>query len=114
MKITKQNLNEILAGVLPLLADKTEQTMTKKSYQGSSLINFMNILTDARGKPIIASKTYTIPVKVEVEVNHERRIKRIIEEAKTMKELADRVGDYLAANAKSRKEVVSNIKSRKK
>ncbi len=73
---------------------------------GSSLKNFLNIHFDGNGKPIIDNHEYTRIEKVSVKVNHARRIRTIIDQAKNLQEMQTRLGYYVAKNAKSKQEVL--------
>lgn len=109
MNIPKKIQKEIIEGVLVMLRDAYEEVENVKQYKGSSLKNFMNAHTDDKGRPIIDSMNYTIKVKESVKINHERRMRHIIEQAASMDIVEKELGDYLAKYAKSKEEVVEQI-----
>lgn len=109
MKIPAKLKKEIIDGMLVMLRDVYEETESVQVLKGSSLKNFLNVHVDNKGNPIVDSMDYAWPKKVSVKVNHARRIRNIIDLAKTEEDMHNALGDYLALNAKSKEEVLQQI-----
>lgn len=90
MKLSKQNLNEIIDGLDELLLPAT-YTVTNRRF-GSTLIE-RGTTKDANGKDIDPKILYT--TKEPHQVNHKRALKKMIKKAKTDEEMQTLLAEYL-------------------
>lgn len=101
MNIPKEVANELVAQLLPMLKEvKYIVTKSKIVQSGKQLIN-SGIYKTESGEQILPGQTYTTRVPVYGLVNHEKKIKKIILEAKTEAQMDNDLGLYLAKNARS-------------
>lgn len=109
MRIPKDQVKEIMSGLLPMLRDETEMIEVIKKLKGSSIKNFMNVHADKDGKPIVDNMIYVLSDYRNVKINHTRRIRSLIDQAVNIEQLQDLLGKYLARFAKDPEEISNKI-----
>lgn len=97
MKIPKQQLNEILDGMEKKLLPFTENMESIRNVSGKVLL--AKGIYEAKTKggimhPVKADGRYVTSIMKKSPVNHRRRLKAIIEEAKDMDDMTDKLGAY--------------------
>jgi hypothetical protein len=96
MKITQEEKQEILDGLLPELEPNAVKYKTRTvQVKGVDLLH-KNILVDKQGKPVVAWMVYNCPEKTPVPVNHKLEIGQIIADAKNREEMETALARYLA------------------
>lgn len=109
MKLTKEERNAFITGLLPLLMDGFESTDFVKEVEGVSLIQ-RGITKDVHGKQIHPGTMYKLLETSQVAVNHKRRLLQVIEKAQTRQGMKDDLARYLAKYAKSKQVISDSIR----
>lgn len=91
MKIKKQDLKQMIEGMLEYLQPAFTQVHSKKF--GYSLIE-SGVLKDAKGRDINPKLMYST-IEQGQPVNHERAMKKIIADAKDTKDMQEKMANYL-------------------
>lgn len=112
MKLPKQQRDEIVKGLLPLLINTTEQTERVRRVMGRTLI-YQGVTKDKGGKNILPGKEYVFSDTVQVPVNHKRRILEVIDRAPTMQGMEEDLARYLVKFGQSKEAITESIKSHK-
>ena len=94
MKIKKQDRQSTIKTMVASLPPATETAPRKKTFTGEELIAKGGI-KDASGKFYVRQQKYTISYTVEIPVNHEQRIGRIIDSAKDYDDMTTKLAKYL-------------------
>lgn len=94
MKIPNKDKQAITKSLLPMLRPTTEFAEAKSRIKGEDLIN-RGQLRDDLGLFIVREKFYIITDRIEVKVNHERRIREIMKTAKDQEDLSTRLAKYV-------------------
>lgn len=93
MKLKNRDKKELVAGLLAELAPATTISKKQEKIEGFRLIQRGITKTD-KGEQILPSTSYLTDVEIEAPINHERRIEKIIEDARTSEELIDNLAKY--------------------
>lgn len=108
MKLPKQQQKELINGLLPLLEDVLENTERVRTVEGRTLI-YEGWKEDQNGKPIHPGTEYTIREPIQVPVNHARRIREVIDKAKTLEGMNEDLARYLVKFGKSKQAITDSI-----
>lgn len=109
MFLTKQVKKDLLKKLLQVLGEpKTETVYQKERISGRTLI-YQGQTKTKTGKQILPGQTYERSTLVEVNVNHKRRIMRLMDQAKNQEELTDLLGSYLAKYADKKEDLKKAI-----
>src|SRR4029077_11147718 len=98
MILPLEQLKEILDGMEQMLMPALEETTKIKKVSGATMIKAGDKEYQTPGGillPVNPAKKYLYKVSVQVPVNHRRRIRRIIEDAKDEIEMNEKLGEYL-------------------
>jgi hypothetical protein len=108
MILPKEQESEIIEGLLPLLVDCFENTERVRTVPGSTLIK-EGVNFDVKGKRIVATKKYVIADTVRIQVNHKRRLREVINRAKTLDGMNDDLARYLVKFGQSKQAITDSI-----
>lgn len=92
MIIKKQDQNKLIQELLPQLLEVNEQSVAYSRMKGEDMI--------AQGQTHIGKSTvdprgnYTVSRVVFLKVNHEKRMKKLIRDAKNYEDMTSRLGAY--------------------
>lgn len=101
---------EIIDGLLPLLAETWEEQEEQKTAQGRTLI-YQGVTKDKEGNPIKPGIDYVYTDKVNVKVDHEKRLNEIIDRAKTMDGMMEDLSRYLVKYGTSKEDITQSRKN---
>lgn len=108
MILPEKEKNEIIDGIMALLVDCFENTERVRKVYGSQLVK-EGVNFDVKGKRVIATKQYVISDTVRTRVNHKRRLREVIDRAKTMAGMEDDLARYLIKFGKSKEAITESI-----
>lgn len=108
MRLPKQEQKEIIDGILPLLLAAKENTERVRKVIGRTLI-YEGVTKDKDDKPIHPGIEYVYREPVQVQVNHKRRIREIIEKSKTLEDMQEDLSRYLVKFGKSKEAITGSI-----
>lgn len=108
MKLPKKEQKEIIDGLLPLLKNVIEHTESVRKVMGRTLI-YEGVTKDKDGKPIHPGTQYVYRAPIEVPVNHERRIRHIIELSKNLEDMQEDLSRYLVKFGRSKEAITDSI-----
>lgn len=107
MKYSVRKRKELIAELLPMLADKEVKVRELKGKDSGASLMAQGVEFDRSGAPLVRGKIYETFTPVMGLVNHSRKIENIIKDAKTEMQLENDLALYLVQNAKS-KEAIQN------
>jgi len=93
--------DEIINGLLPLLKETTEEVEEQKECEGRTLI-YNGVTKDVKGNPIHPATMYVYTDITVVKVDHEKRLKEVIEKAPNMPGMMADLSRYLVKYGKSK------------
>lgn len=108
MRLPPEEQKSLIKGLLPLLPPKKEKTQQLVKCKGAELLK-MGHTVDYKERPINPKTEYVYPRDIEVSVNHERRLRHLIERAKNMEEMNDFLAIYLSENGLSKEAIRASI-----
>lgn len=108
MKLPKQQQKEIIDGLLPLLEDVLENTERVRKVEGRTLI-YEGVTKDQDGKQIEPATEYVYREPIQVPVKHKRRIREVIDKAKTLEGMNEDLARYLVKFGKSKQAITDSI-----
>jgi sulfur transfer protein SufE len=95
---------EIINGLLPLLAETYEEQEEQKECEGRTLI-YNGVTEDKEGNPIQPGINYVYAEKVQVKVDHEKRLNEVIDRARTMDGMMEDLSRYLVKYGTSKEAI---------
>jgi hypothetical protein len=96
---------ELINGLLPLMdPTATEEQEEQKKCEGRTLI-YNGVTEDKEGKPIQPGIEYLCAEKVQVPINHEKRLNEVIDRAKTMEGMMEDLSRYLVKYGTSKEAI---------
>lgn len=98
MKLSKDQRNAIVSGILPKLLEVEEAETRVKKVKGILLI-YDGTHKDANGNQIKPGEEYTIEETRTVKVNHARRLIKLINDARNYEEMVQNAAVYLRTYA---------------
>jgi hypothetical protein len=107
MNYDKQHIQALVNAILPALKPAFREERRKAKRKGFELL-VAGVYTTKTGKPIIPDNDYNITETINVPVDHQAKIERIIRKAGNRDECDTMLARYLANNAKSREAITSN------
>lgn len=112
MKLPKQQLNQILDGMAEMLGPAEFDSTAVEEITGAELIKRgVRSFKNASGITEIVNPLgkYVQSRPVKVSVNHRRKMKQLIEEARDEDDMQTKLGAYLVKYARSMPEVCASI-----
>jgi hypothetical protein len=92
---------EIINGLLPLLKEVEEEVEEQKECEGRVLIN-NGVTIDVKGNLIHPGTNYVYTDIIKIKVDHEKRLKEVIEKAPNMPGMMADLSRYLVKYGKSK------------
>jgi hypothetical protein len=108
MILPKQQRNEIINGLLPLLSEVIEHTQRVTKRMGATVLQ-NGVTHDLKGQPINPHILYAFMDSVPVKVNHRRRLLEVIDKAPTVKGMEEDLARYLIKFGKSKEAITESI-----
>lgn len=108
MKLPKQQKDEIINGLLPLLIPVVEQQERVRKVEGRKCI-YEGVTEDQKGNLIRPDEIYVLKDTVQVPVNHKSRLAEVIKRAATLDGMNEDLARYLVKFGKSKDAITESI-----